>query len=267
MSTLYGMERISSPANALLKDIRKAVAKGGLTPGGLAVAEGIHLLEEALRSRREVPVLVISDRAAAGAEPIAGALPGTRALLVPDQVFETIASTETTQGVMALVKPPEWKIEDVFQGHALVLVLDGVQDPGNAGAMVRAAEAFGASGVVFVKGSVGLWNPKTLRGSAGSLFRVPVVVAEREALRSELEKRPLKIYAAMPYTGTERRADAVDFEGRCAIVVGGEARGVSPELSAIANPVAIPTVGVESLNAAVAAAVLLYEARRQRAPS
>jgi TrmH family RNA methyltransferase len=144
-------------------------------------------------------------------------------------------------------------------------VLDGIQDPGNAGAMVRAAEAFGATGVIFVKGTVSPHHPKTLRASAGSLFRVPFAAGlEAPLVRAALEQHRLDIYAAMPWTGAERLAEDVDFGRRCALIVGSEGRGVSIELRGIAEDVAIPTAGVESLNAAVAASVLLYETRRQR---
>ncbi len=93
--------------------------------------------------------------------------------VLPDALLQSISGTETSQGVMALVKPPEWKLEQLFRGRPLVVVLDGLQDPGNAGAIVRAAEAFGATGALFLKGAASPYNPKTLRASAGSLFRVP----------------------------------------------------------------------------------------------
>jgi TrmH family RNA methyltransferase len=146
------------------------------------------------------------------------------------------------------------------------MVLDGLQDPGNAGSVVRAAEAFGATGVMFIKGTASPYHPKTLRASAGSLFRVPFLASLDASLaRAALKQRRLDVYAAMPFTGSERLAQDIDFTRRCAVIIGSESRGVSRELQGIAEDVAIPTVGVESLNAAVAASVLLYEARRQRA--
>ncbi len=185
--------------------------------------------------------------------------------MLPDALFQTIATTETSQGVIALVRPPDWSIEQLFRGQTLVIVLDGLQDPGNAGAVVRAAEAFGATGVLFIKGTASPFHPKTLRASAGSLFRVPFVAGiDAPLARAALKQRRLDIYAAMPFTGSERLAQDVDFGRRCAVIVGSEGRGVSRELHGIAEDIAIPTLGVESLNAAVAASVLLYEARRQR---
>jgi RNA methyltransferase, TrmH family len=259
------IERISSTANPLIKDVRRAIARGGLTDEGMCVAESFHLLEEALRSEREVSVVLASETVRTTVDRHIAALNGPRTVVLPDELFQTIASTETSQGVIALVRPPEWSIEQLFRGRSLVIVLDGLQDPGNAGAIARAAEAFGATGLMFLKGTVNPFHPKTLRASAGSLFRIPYVAGlEAPLARASLQQHRVDIYAAMPFTGSQRLAGDVDFGRRCAIIIGSEGRGVSRELQGIANDVAIPTVGVESLNAAVAAAVLLYEARRQR---
>jgi TrmH family RNA methyltransferase len=153
-----------------------------------------------------------------------------------------------------------WTLEQVIGGDALVVVLDGVQDPGNAGAILRVAEAFGATGAIFLKGTVNPYNPKCLRGSAGSAFRVPLVAGvEPQAF---LERVPLTLYAAMPRA--QKVLSEAGLASPCAIIIGSEAHGVNPEIAARAEGVRIPTAGVESLNAAVAAGILLYEARRQR---
>ena len=247
------IESITSAANPLVKDVRRAILRGGLTDDGWCVAESFHLLEEALRSGREVPVVLRSESARHSED-------GRRTVVLPDKLFQSIAATETSQGVIALVEPRVWPIEELFGPRSLVAVLDGLQDPGNAGAIVRAAEAFGATGVMFLKGTVNPHHPKTLRASAGSLFRIPFAAGTA----GDLDRPGLSLYAAMPLTGSQRLAGDVDFKRPCAIVIGSEGRGVSPEVLALCEEVAIPTAGVESLNAAVAAAVLLYEARRQR---
>ncbi len=239
--------------------------RGGLTDDGWCVAESFHLLEEALRSERDVPVVIAAESVRDTVERHISGLKASRIVVLVDTLFQTIASTETSQGVMALVRPPEWSINQLFRGQSLVVVLDGVQDPGNAGAIVRAAEAFGATGVMFLKGTVSPNNPKTLRASAGSLFRVPLVAGIDAPLAcASLRQHKVDLYAAMPFTGSEKMARDVDFNRRCAIVVGSEGRGVSKELQGIAEDIAIPTIAVNSLNAAVAASVILYEARRQR---
>ena len=184
---------------------------------------------------------------------------GRRVAVVPDRLFEKLASTETSQGVIALVKPRAWTLEQLFGARSLVVILNGVQDPGNAGSIVRAAEAFGATGVVFLKGSVSPFNAKTLRASAGSLFRVPFVISGDIA--SALRERGLDVYATVPGGST---LPSADLTRPCALIIGSEARGVSTELRSAARELSIPTTGVESLNAAVAAGILLYEASRQR---
>lgn len=253
---------MTSTANPLLKDVRRAIARGGLTDEGWCVAEGFHLLEEALRSERNVRVVLASESVKTTVE---RHIRGPRTVVLPDGLFQTIAATETSQGVIALIEPPVWSIDELFQGQSLVVVLDGLQDPGNAGAVARAAEAFGATGLLFVKGTVSPYHPKTLRAASGSLFRIPFVSGiDAPLARASLKQHRVDLYAAMPFTGSQTLAGDVDFSRKCAIVIGSEGRGVSEELHGIAKEVAIPTVGVESLNAAVAAAVLLYEARRQR---
>ena len=183
--------------------------------------------------------------------------------VLPDALFDELSTTEASQGVVALVRPPAWTIEDTMPELGLTVVLDGIQDPGNAGAIVRAAEAFGASGTVFLKGTASPFNPKTLRASAGSLFRLPFVHdVDDSSFRKTLEGNGMRLYAAMPLGRT--LLHNADLRARCAILIGGEGRGVRPELSAVAAGLRIPTRAVESLNAAVAAAVVLYEAWRQR---
>jgi TrmH family RNA methyltransferase len=262
-------ESITSAANPLIKDVRRAIARGALTQDGWCVAETFHLLEEALRSDCEVKVVLAAESVRAAAEAHVRQLNGVKVMVMPDSLFQTISGTQTPQGVMALIKPPEWKVEQLFRGCPMVVVLDGLQDPGNAGSIARAAEAFGASGMVFLKGTVSPWNPKVLRASAGSLFRVPFLNGmDAELARAVLKQNRVELFAGVPATRQNcvKSLAEVDLTGRCGLIIGSEGRGVSEQLRAAAFDVCIPTVGVESLNAAVAAGILLYEARRQRMP-
>ena len=258
-------ESITSPANPLLKDIRQAVARGGLTSEGWCVAETFHLLDEALRSACEVKVVLAAESVRSSAEEHVRQQNGIRLVLAPDALLGAVSGTQSSQGVIALVKPPEWRLEQCFLECPLLLVLDALQDPGNCGTIVRAAEAFGAAAVFFLKGTASPYNPKTLRASAGSLFRVPFVDGMEPAqARAALERHGIQLYAGVPAgAGALPLADA-NLTGRCALIIGNEARGVCEELRGAALEVAIPTTGVESLNAAIAAGIMLYEARRQR---
>jgi len=257
-------ETITSPRNPLLREIARAAARGTLTEeGGLCLAEGLHLLEEALSSERTVPAVVCSESTRNVMVRRLHGLKRLRLAVVPDALFAKLSTTESPQGVMALVKPPVWSFDNIFRARPLVAVLDGLQDPGNAGAIVRAAEAFGATGVIFLKGSVSPWNPKTLRASAGSLFRLPVMNAlDPEVALAAFAQRRVKLFAALPHGGLP--AHEQDLMRPCGIVIGSEGRGVSAAMAAACEPIRIATAGVESLNASVAAAVLLYEASSQR---
>jgi RNA methyltransferase, TrmH family len=258
------VESITSAANPLLKEVRRAMARGGLTRQGWCIAETFHLLEEAVRSGCEVKVALAEESSRDAVEALTADI---KTAVLPDALFQSISGTESAQGVMALVEPPAWRMEQLVSGNALVVVLDGLQDPGNAGAIVRAAEAFGATGAVFLKGTVSPYNPKTIRASAGSLFRLPVLHGmDAGCARSALAESGVRLFAAVAAqrNGSARPSGDVDFTVNCGFIIGNEARGVSEELRSAAQPVSIPTVGVESLNAAMAAGILLYEARRQR---
>jgi TrmH family RNA methyltransferase len=256
-------ETIMSAANPLMKDVRHAIAHSGLTSQGWCVAETLHLLDEALRSRCQVKQVLAAESARGQLPPLSG----IRLAILPDALLQKISGTESSQGVIALVEPPEWKLEQLFADRALVVVLDGLQDPGNAGAIVRAAEAFGATGAIFLKGTASPFNPKTLRASAGSLFRVPFLRGMDPALaRAALEEHRVTLYAATPSRPRVpvRAVAEADLTAPCALIVGNEGRGVSREWRGMAEGISIPTMAVESLNAAMAAGILLYEARRQR---
>jgi TrmH family RNA methyltransferase len=253
---------ISSSANPLLKDVRRALLRGTLTSGGLCAAESFHLLREALRSKCRVESVLAAESARASIERQFPEWRDLNIALVPDQLFSSLSTTEASQGLIALVEPPTWRIEQLFQESGVLLVLDGIQDPGNAGTIVRTAEAFAASGVMFLKGSVSPFNAKTLRASAGSLFRLPFISSLEPAIaRAGILQHRLHLYAAMPRV--RKQAGRPELRRPCAIVIGNEGRGISDEFRDGAEAVVIPTSGVESLNASVAAAILLYEAFRQ----
>jgi TrmH family RNA methyltransferase len=256
------METLTSLRNPALKEIRKAIAHGSLTDEGFCVAEGFHLLHEALESGCEIGAVFATSAMTAKVEERLRKEESVRVAVLPDDVFQSIATTEASQGVIVLVKPPHWNLEDLFGRESPLLVMDGIQDPGNAGAMLRAAEAFMASGVAMLKGCVNPFNPKALRASAGSAFRVPLLTGlEEEALLRMVEERSLRLYALIP--GAADTVTEARLGRSCAVVVGSEGHGVSAGIRKAAKALRIRTHGVESLNAAMAATVLLYESNRQ----
>ena len=257
-------ELLTSPVNPLVKEIRRACARGTCTRDGYCIAETFHLLEEALQSDCEVGAVIAAASVRPAVEAHVRRLPDVRLVVLPDALFQETSGTGTAQGVMALVRPPVWSLDQLFRGASLLIVLDGIQDPGNAGAILRAGEAFGATGIIFLKGTVSPYNPKAVRASAGSVFRIPLATGLDSLLaRASLEQHRLDVYAAMP--SGKKGLGQVDLTRRCAFIIGSEGRGVSDTLSAGALDLRIPVTGVESLNAAMSAGILLYEARRQRA--
>src|SRR5579871_366323 len=223
------MQTLTSARNPMLKEVRKAILRGTLTEDGFAVAESFHLLEEALRSDCEIGAVFAAESVKSAVERHVGGLKKIRVVVLPDELFRSVSATETSQGVMALVRPPAWTLDQLFRGRSLVVILDGLQDPGNAGTIVRAAEAFGATGVVFLKGAVNPYNPKCLRASAGSIFRMPLVAAmDERLLTAAAEQRKLEMFALAPRGALE--LGECNFSRKCAIIVGSEGRGVSDRL-------------------------------------
>ena len=282
---------VQSKQNIRLKELRRALACPGRDLSGaisqdksgaagrdrrsLAGIEGPNLLEEALRAGLRLDCVFIAQ----GAEHL---LEGLRlpesadVLLVPRELLNSVLATETPQPVAALVEPPEWSWEQLLGlrekaasllalATPLVIVLAGLQDPGNLGTILRSAEAFGATGLLSLPGTVSAWNPKAVRASAGSLFRLPLISASAEDCLARLRAAGVKILSTA-VDGAEA-ADRIDLAGPVALIIGNEGNGVPEEVASQADQaVTIPCPGpVESLNAAVAASVLLYEASRQRA--
>src|SRR5271170_6168679 len=225
------MQSLTSARNPMLKEVRKAILRGTTTVDGYAVAESFHLLDEALKSDCEIGAVFAAESVKSAVERHVGGLKKIRVVVLPDELFGSILTTQTSQGVMALVRPPAWTLEQLFRGRSLAVILDGVQDPGNAGTIVRAAEAFGATGVVFLKGTVSPYNPKCLRASAGSIFRIPLVPSlDERLLLAAVEQRKLEMFALMPKGAME--LGECNFSRKCAIIVGSEGRGVSDRLRA-----------------------------------
>jgi len=191
---------------------------------------------------------------------------GVRVESVSDAVLETLADTEQPQGVVAVIEPREWRLEDLEPAPGRpVLVLDAVQDPGNVGTILRTALGLGGAGVVALKGTADLHNAKVLRGSMGALFRLPAVAADAADYLAWAKSTGVETWVtAADGEPLSKRTGAHRPRAPIALVLGNEGAGVGAALSAAApRRVAIPLrPGVESLNVAVAAGILLYEVTR-----
>ena len=256
---------MSHSLRTLVRDLR---LRRGRERRGLALLEGIRLLEEALAAGVAIRHVLGSPalEATARGRALKAALEraGHRVERLAERDFGELATTEHSQGVLAVFEPPRWRLEQVRPApRAPALVLDGVQDPGNLGTLVRSAFALGAAGVLALPGTAELTNPKTLRAAMGACFRLPVVPLDEAALRDWARERRVRVLLAAP--GAAPLPSSRWNEAALALVVGNEGAGTRPSLESWADgSIGIPLrPGAESLNVAVAAGILLYQVTRE----
>jgi TrmH family RNA methyltransferase len=260
------LRRVDSRHNARVKELRRAFAEAAPNQEGEVAIEGMHLVEEAIRSGLRLRTVFFSDSAREWAHRLLPQLSAqTEALLLPDSVFASAVPTETPQGVAALVRVKSFTLDGILATQpALLVIAASLQDPGNLGTIARSAEAFGVTGLLLGERTVSPWNWKAIRASAGSLFRLPTTKIEMAKTVPEIKARGVRVLATSSHKGTVI-SDA-GLGGPIAIVVGGEGAGVSKDVLAQADEVVVipQSPKVESLNAGIAASILLYEAARQR---
>ncbi len=265
------LRRIEGRHNALVKQLRWAFSRAERTEEGDCAIEGLRILEEAIRSGLRFRAVFFRESTQDRAErllPQIGAHVET--LLLPDKLFDSVVPSETPQGVAALVRLKEWSLEDILERVQIgpVVVLAGLQDPGNLGTILRSAEAFGSAGIVIGEGTVSQFNTKVIRASAGSVFRLPLFAAKStnvmERVLAGLRANDVRLVATSSHKGTP--LDQANLTGSLAVFIGSEGSGLPRSLMAkVQDTVAIPhTPQVESLNAGVAGSIMLYEAARQR---
>lgn len=258
-------ETITSSSNRRIQRLRALMRRSSLDGDALAVVEGPKLVHEACRSGLEVQeILVASSKLAAFREENRSGTAGAELCVVSDRLFHSVSDTVTSQGILAVVRIPAASLDSLLTGEPLLLVAHQVQDPGNLGTLARSAESFGATALLLTTRTVSPLNPKAVRASAGSLFRLPVAGPLAPAsLAPRLRRNRVRLMAAMPDGTTDFRQ--ADYRGGLALVVGSEGGGIPPGLGAFDAEVRVPTAeGVDSLNVAVAAAIVLCEAARQR---
>lgn len=186
--------------------------------------------------------------------------------IVSDSVYKSVSDTRTPQGIMAVIKTPSYSLSEVTDAKTpLLLVLESVQDPGNLGTMIRTGEGAGVTGVIMNKTTVDLFNPKTIRSTMGSIYRVPFYIAkDLSETIGELKEKNICLYAA--HLKGKALYDEKDYKKACGFLIGNEGNGLSDEIANLADDyILIPMEGkVESLNAAISATLLMYECNRQR---
>lgn len=260
----YQDKMITSTANAQVKNLAQLIKKSKVrTEQGVYVVEGIKMFQEAPREEI-VKVYISQELFEKGAlQEILEEVPYE---VLKTEVFNHVADTKTPQGILCVMKQKQYTLEQLTEGECpLLLVLENLQDPGNLGTMMRTAEGAGVTGVLLSRGCVDIYNPKTIRSTMGSVYRVPFLYTDD--LLGDMEKlhdKGIVTYAA--HLKGKGYYDEESYRGPTAFLIGNEGNGLSDELSEKAKQyIKIPMEGqLESLNAAVAAAILMYEASRQR---
>jgi TrmH family RNA methyltransferase len=261
------LRRIEGRHNPLVKLLRQAFAGADRTSDGDCAVEGLRIVEEAIRSGLRFRAVFFRESEQDLAErllPQIGAHVET--LLLPNKIFDNAVPSETPQGVAALVHVKQFSLEEIVERLQVgpLVVIAGLQDPGNLGTILRSAEAFGGAGVIVGEGTVSPFNAKVVRASAGSIFRVPVIRGKLDAVCSQLRAQEIRLVATSSHKGTP--LGEARLTGPLAMFIGNEGSGLPRDLmTRMGEVVVIPHAPqVESLNAGVATSILLYEAARQR---
>lgn len=260
------MIRITSATNARVKELLKLKKQSKYRQEqGVYLVEGIRMCKEA--PIHEIGQIWVSDSFQEQHPEFANEFEMVRTFYeVPDEIFQRLSDTQHPQGVLCVMRQKRYEIGLILkQEHPLLMVLDHLQDPGNVGTILRAGEAAGVTGVILSAGCADIYNPKVIRSTMGSIYRVPFAyVEDLPQTLEELKQRGIHCYAA--HLEGKNSYDRESYVKGSAFLIGNEGNGLSEEVAACADiRIRIPMLGqVESLNAAAAATVLMFEAARQR---
>ncbi|WP_077367196.1 23S rRNA (guanosine(2251)-2'-O)-methyltransferase RlmB [Anaerosalibacter sp. Marseille-P3206] len=264
------MKYITSPSNPTIKGIKGLKRKKERWEKKSYLIEGVKIVDEYIKWIGNPECILFSEDLfnVTGGRELFKKIEelNINIINVPNNLLKELSDTENPQGVLAVGKINDFKLDELFQSkNKFIIILDELQDPGNAGTIIRTADAFGASGVVLTNNCVDVYNPKVVRATMGSLFHIPVVFADNKIeLINHFKNEGIKVYS----TSLEGKnyIHEVDLTEDIAIIIGNEANGVSDEMISISDfLIKIPMYGkAESLNAAVATSVVMYEVARQR---
>lgn len=260
------MQVITSKDNEVIKDIRKLKDKKYRNLAGKYIVEGIKIIEEAIEEKANIDMIVVCEDCVKNGEiesKLLYEIAKYHCIYVSEKIYNLITDTQTPQGILAVIKRKEQDRNIKFD-EDLIVVLDGIQDPGNLGTILRTVDSVGLTQIIVSKNTTDAYSPKVVRSTMGAIFRVNVIEAE-DLLQTikEIKKRKFKVLA----TSLETENNFYDVKlNKNAIVIGNEANGVSKEILELAdNKVKIPMLGkTESLNASVATGIILYEYVRQK---
>lgn len=263
-------EMITSSSNSIIKEIKSLHRKKDRWIKRSFFVEGIRAVEECIKSSTKIAYLVYSDMLFSinGGKELFDKLDPQKNKLyyISDKLFKEISDTEKPQGILAVVEYDLKKIDEVLKDKEnFIILLDRVQDPGNIGTIIRTADAFGSNGVIVTEGCVDIFNPKTIRSTMGSIFHIPLLYY-KSATEAIKDLKDNSITVITTSLDAKDYCFDVDFKISFALVIGNEASGVSSEVMTDSDLlIKIPMPGeAESLNAAIASSVIMYEVLRQR---
>ena len=257
------MEAIQSKDNLLIKDIKKLKEKKHRTQSCKFLIEGFRFVCEGLESDFDVPLVFISENAKDRWDSFnvqSKLQKETRVYTVTDQILKSISSTDTPQGIVAVVNNKSISAENK---QGFYILVDKVQDPGNVGTIIRTAHAAGALGIIVTKGTVDIYNEKTLRSTMGSIFHIPIIQDDNLLQLNFLRSNGFKLIVSS--LDTDNNFFDVELKDKSIIAVGNEGNGISKELLDISDvKIKIPMPGgAESLNVSIAASIMMFEVIRQ----
>jgi len=263
------MNFISSNNNPVIKEVKSLKNRKFREEKKLFFIEGIKITEEALKENAEIVRILVSEEFVSREDsaPLMQRIEsvGYKCFIIPAKLYREISDTETPQGIMAVVKVKHFGIDEIIREKSSLVILDTIQDPGNMGTIIRTADAAGFDGMIISKGCVDIYNPKVIRATMGSVFRMPFNFSEdlTDTIKV-LKSKNIRVIAA--HLKGDKNYFELDMKGNIAVIIGNEANGIRDDVSALADDlVRIPMAGrTESLNASVAAGLLIYEVLRQR---
>ena len=256
-------EIIESKSNHIIKELKSLSERKYRNQSGLFIADGLRFVNEIPKSVN-VDKYVFSESFAAKND-ISVYKKRADTYIISDRLFADISETKNPQGIIAVCHKQEYSVKDIIKKNGFYIICEEMNDPGNLGTVIRTAHAAGVDGVILSKGSVDLYNSKVLRSTMGSVFKIPVVQeADIEETVEYMHKCGIKLFAA--HLKGKKQHFQADYTKGCAFMLGNEARGLSEVSASLCDElIKIPMPGgAESLNASVAAAVLMYEAVRQK---
>ena len=259
---------VSSLSNPIVKEIKKLYKRKYRWQKKLFIVEGIKIIEECIKEKWNIKYIIIKEDFPLKFEisRLIDCIDGNNIIIVSEKVFNEITDMENPQGILGVIEFNLSDMEFLFKvKDKFFIIIDELQDPGNMGTIIRAGDAFGVNGIIITQGCVDIYSPKVVRSTMGSIFHVPIVFADDKLkLIKDLKEKKVAVYATSLRGNIH--INRVNFRRDFALIIGNESNGVTEDFLRTADSlIKIPMKGkAESLNAAIASSIIMYEVLRQR---